>query len=100
MKITLNRELKVALLEAVKNGEIDTEIFPTLNSDPKEMQLKEIATETVRLHKINRASLQEEAALMIKFANNEITTNEYIDALTELWQTEIDNQKDPYENDK
>ena len=93
MKITLDRELKVALLEAVKLGEIDTDIFPMRTTDRNEMQLKEIAAETVRLQKLNKASLQQEASLMIKFANNEITTDEYINELTELWQNEIQTTK-------
>lgn len=89
MKITLDRELKVALLEAVKLGEIDTDIFPLKTTERNSMQLSEIAAETVRLQKLNKASLQQEAELMIKFAKDELSTDEYINALTELWQNEI-----------
>lgn len=89
MKIKLNKELKVALLEAVKLGEIDTDIFPEHNQEDK-MTLRDIAAETVRLQKLNKETLQDEAALMCRFARNELTTEEYINALTSLWQYELE----------
>ena len=89
MKIKLNKELKVALLEAVKLGEIDTDIFPEHNQEDK-MTLRDIAAETVRLQKLNKETLQDEAALMCRFSRNELTTEEYINALTSLWQYELE----------
>lgn len=89
MKIKLDKELKVALLEAVKLGEIDTDIFPACRQEDK-MTLRDIAAETVRLQKLNKETLQDEATLMCSFALNELTTEEYINALTNLWQYELD----------
>lgn len=89
MKIKLDKELKVALLEAVKLGEIDTDIFPARRQEDK-MTLRDIAAETVRLQKLNKETLQDEATLMCCFARNELTTEEYINALTNLWQYELD----------
>ena len=89
MKIKLNKELKVALLEAVKLDEIDTDIFPERNQEDK-ITLRDIAAETVRLQKLNKETLQDEAALMCRFARNELTTEEYINALTSLWQYELE----------
>lgn len=89
MKIKLDKELKVALLEAVKLGEIDTDIFPVRRQEDK-MTLRDIAVETARLQKLNKETLQDEAALMCSFARDELTTEEYINALTNLWQYELD----------
>lgn len=89
MKIKLNKELKVALLEAVKLGEIDLDVFPERKQEDN-MTLYDIASETARLHKLSKETLQEEAALMCQFARNELTTEEYTNALVNLWQYELE----------
>ena len=81
--------MRLPCLEAVKLGEIDTDIFPERNQEDK-ITLRDIAAETVRLQKLNKETLQDEAALMCRFARNELTTEEYINALTSLWQYELE----------
>ena len=77
MKIELTRDLKVTLLEAVKNGTLDLSIFDKAREEQAQ-SIEEIEYEIVRLEMLDpKASLLALSDLMRQYANGEITASEY-----------------------
>lgn len=77
MKIELTRELKVTLLEAVKNGILDLSIFDKEQKEQKQT-IEDIECEIVRLEMLEpKAYLLALSDLMSKYAKGEITIDEY-----------------------
>lgn len=84
MIIELTHSQKVALLEAVKDGKIDTSIFD--NSGEKLNTIEEIETEIVRLefNEFGEYGLLMLSDLMRRYARREITQDEYIKQRIEI----------------
>lgn len=77
MKIELTRDLKVTLLEAVKNGTLDLSIFDKVKEE-QEQSMEEIEHEIVRLEMLEpKEYLLELSDLMRQYANGEMTASEY-----------------------
>lgn len=77
MKIELTRDLKVTLLEAVKNGTLDLSIFDKAREEQAQ-SIEEIEHEIVRLEMLDpKAYLLALSDLMRQYANGEITASEY-----------------------
>ena len=77
MKIELTRDLKVTLLEAVKNGTLDLSIFDKAREEQAQ-SIEEIEHEIVRLEMLDpKAYLLALSDLMRQYANGEITACEY-----------------------
>ena len=78
MKIKLTHKTKIALLEAINSGYIDTSIFDNETSE-QEITIEDIEREIVRLEKAEgRQYLLALSDLMRRFASNEITEEVYI----------------------
>lgn len=83
MTIDLTREQKVHLLEAVQTGTLDLSLFDTKKNSTS---LEDVAAEIIRVEKLEtKENLIKRAELMIRFAKDEITANEWIAALIDLW---------------
>ena len=77
MKIELTRDLKVTLLEAVKNGTLDLSIFDKAREEQAQ-SIEETQHDIVRLAMLDpKASLLALSDLMRQYANGEITASEY-----------------------
>lgn len=78
MKIKLTHKTKIALLEAINSGYLDTSIFDHKTSE-QEMTIEDIEREIVRIEKFEGNSyLLALSDLMRRFASNEITEEVYI----------------------
>lgn len=78
MIITLTHDLNVQLLEAIKQGELDTDIFDAVEDE--KMTPQEIEAEIVRLElsTFSKNGLLKLADLMQRYANGIISREEYI----------------------
>lgn len=78
MIVTLTHKLNVQLLEAIKQGELDTDIFDAVENEKKTPQ--EIEAEIVRIElcEFSKDSLLKWSDLMRQYALNEISREEYI----------------------
>lgn len=78
MIVTLTHNLKVRLLEAIRQGEIDTDIF----NEQKEgvMSLNEVKEEIVRLELLeySKDDMLRLSDLMQRYASGSISREEYI----------------------
>lgn len=84
MIIKLTHAQKVALLEAVQSGELDTELFDTRKQERKTPQ--EIEAEILRLDILDGADiLCRRGELMQQYGRGEITKEEYIAAQLALF---------------
>lgn len=76
MIVTLTHELRVKLLEAIKQGELDTDIFDEQQGEP--MTQEDITREMVRLEMvIPNETLLRLSDLMRRYALGEISREEY-----------------------
>lgn len=77
MIVTLTHKLNVQLLEAIKQGELDTDIFDAVENE--KMTLQEIEAEIVRIEDgYSKDGLKKLADLMQRYANGNISREEYI----------------------
>lgn len=87
MKIKLTHKTKIALLEAINSGYLDTSIFDDETS-AQEMTIEDIEREIVRIEKFEGNSyLLALSDLMKRFASNEITDEVYISERIKLRKT-------------
>ena len=87
MKIKLTHKTKIALLEAINSGYLDTSIFDDETSE-QEMTIEDIEREIVRIEKFEGNSyLLALSDLMKRFASNEITDEVYISERIKLRKT-------------
>ena len=87
MTIKLTHKAKIALLEAINSGYLDTSIFDDETS-AQEQTIEDIEREIVRLEKFEGNSyLLALSDLMKRFASNEITDEVYISERIKLRKT-------------
>lgn len=84
MIVILTHELRVHLLEAIKQGELDTDIFDAVEDDKRTPQ--EIEAEIVRLElcDFSKDGLLKLSDLMRQYALNEISREQYINERLKL----------------
>ena len=99
MKIKLTHKTKIALLEAINSGYLDTSIFDDetsaqemniedIETSAQEMTIEDIEREIVRIEKFEGNSyLLALSDLMKRFASNEITDEVYISERIKLRKT-------------
>lgn len=87
MTIKLTHKAKIALLEAINSGYLDTSIFDDKTS-AQEQTIEDIEREIVRIEKFEGNSyLLALSDLMKRFASNEITDEVYISERIKLRKT-------------
>lgn len=87
MTIKLTHKAKIALLEAINSGYLDTSIFDDETS-AQEQTIEDIEREIVRIEKFEGNSyLLALSDLMKRFASNEITDEVYISERIKLRKT-------------
>lgn len=87
MNIKLTHKAKIALLEAINSGYLDTSIFDDETS-AQEQTIEDIEREIVRIEKFEGNSyLLALSDLMKRFASNEITDEVYISERIKLRKT-------------
>jgi len=85
MKVTLTHELKVQLLQAIQQGELDTDIFSEQKGEP--MTFEEINAEIIRLELLDGKNLiGKRADIMKQYAEGKINTEEFTDKTLKLRQ--------------
>jgi len=92
MKVTLTHELKVQLLQAIQQGELDTDIFSEQKGKP--MTFEEINAEIIRLELLDGKNLiGKRADIMKQYAEGKINTEEFTDKTLKLYEDEAANRK-------
>jgi len=92
MKVTLTHELKVQLLQAIQQGELDTDIFSEQKGEP--MTFEEINAEIIRLELLDGKNLiGKRADIMKQYAEGKINTEEFTDKTLKLYEDEAANRK-------
>ena len=87
MNIKLTHKAKIALLEAINSGYLETSIFDDETS-AQEQTIEDIEREIVRIEKFEGNSyLLALSDLMKRFASNEITDEVYISERIKLRKT-------------
>ena len=87
MNIKFTHKAKIALLEAINSGYLDTSIFDDETS-AQEQTIEDIEREIVRIEKFEGNSyLLALSDLMKRFASNEITDEVYISERIKLRKT-------------
>lgn len=87
MTIKLTHKAKIALLEAINSGYLDTSIFDD-EASAQEQTIEDIEREIVRIEKFEGNSyLLALSDLMKRFASNEITDEVYISERIKLRKT-------------
>ncbi len=81
MEIKLTHKQKIALLEAVQCGTLDTSIFE--KSERDKTSIDDIEREIIRLEMFD-GNILERAELMRQYGKHEITQEEYITKRIEL----------------
>lgn len=83
MIIKLTHAQKVALLEAVKSGELDTDVLDIKGRDQKTP--REIETEIFRIEMMQgREIMYKRGELMQRYGSGELTNEEYIAAQLDI----------------